>query len=140
MNKEHTIVLFEENPQLYLDRDAMTDQSLTMFGFACGDGWFEIIRKLSLKLTVLIRSEKEPELRAIQVRERFGALSFNTNVTNDDIKQAIEEAVLESRNVCESCGDNGELFHRGGWLKTLCIGCGLRHGFLPARGLEDTTR
>lgn len=136
MNKEHTIVLLEENPQLYLDRDSMTDQSLTMFGFACGDGWFEIIRKMSVKLTALIRSEKEPELRAIQVRERFGALSFNANIMTGNIKQAIEEAQLESRNVCEVCGGNGELFHKDGQLKTLCVGCGLRHGFLPTRGLE----
>lgn len=139
MNKEHTLILFEENPQLYLDRDTLSDSSLKYFRFAVDDGWFNIIRELSSKLTKLIRSEISPDLVVYQVKQRFGGLKFLTNLTNEYIEEAVQAAENEAWSICEMCGDNGTLHHRTGFLKTLCIHCAMRVGYQPVGNLEENT-
>jgi hypothetical protein len=50
MNKENTERLIKRSPFLYQTADLPPNEALMCFGFACGDGWFEIINELSDKI------------------------------------------------------------------------------------------
>lgn len=76
MNNENTSKLFQEFPRLFRDRE-----NSCMGGFACGDGWYELIFKLcaaieSEAMRLGINPESGAWPRARQVKEKFGTLSF----------------------------------------------------------------
>ena len=54
MNKNLTEKLWNNFPLLYKGKNASIKESLIPFGFECGDGWYCLIWKLSLKLEPLI--------------------------------------------------------------------------------------
>lgn len=97
------------------------------FGFECSDGWFKLINTLSNELEKLIRKYRETETgvdedwmpRAVQVKEKFGGLRFYMSGGTDAMFAIISKAEQESYNVCEECGDHGNL-QKNGWLKTRC--------------------
>lgn len=87
-----------------------------------GDGWFDLIDKLSAKIEKLIEAmpeENREYVSAAQVKEKFGGLRFYMHFTSPEIEELIEKAEEESQNLCEVCGLFGKL-RKGGWLKTLC--------------------
>ena len=57
-------------------------QTCMSWGFECMDGWFLLLRNLSLGLEALILAMPEEErkpFRAAQVKEKFGTLRFSYN-------------------------------------------------------------
>ena len=50
MNKEHTEYLAKTYPKIYCDLNKPAEESCMHWGFACGDGWFKILDKLSRNL------------------------------------------------------------------------------------------
>jgi hypothetical protein len=111
MRPELDVALVRDFPRLY--RDRMCD------GFATGDGWEPLIRRLSEKLEPIAR---ETGLHALQVKEKFGGLRFY--VSADGVRAAIEAAEEESFQTCEHCGAAGSTReYGGGWLITLCDVC-----------------
>jgi len=137
MNKEHGKELLNSFSELYSEAYRPPTESLMCFGWEHGDGWFEIIKKLSEKLTTLIKSGDCPNLKAVQVKEKFGGLRFYTNFITDESEKVIDEAEKEASKTCELCGNKGELHHRGGWLKTLCSQCAQPLEYVPAKDLTD---
>jgi hypothetical protein len=128
MNDELTAKLFERYPLLYRKRSntRMAD------GFACGDGWFAIIDRVSAALEAEIVRLQQTGMSArrlpaaFQVKEKFGALRFYlTRSNNETMNRAIEQAEQQSACTCESCGAPG-LLRRSGWLCTLCDACEAR--------------
>jgi hypothetical protein len=109
-------------PLLYSARHADTRHTLSHVGFETGDGWFDIIYELSAKLENLI--EKLPpgegnSYYAVQVKEKFGLLSFYMSKVTEEMRSLIGEAEGKSASTCEECEQRGKL--RGGrCLKTLC--------------------
>jgi hypothetical protein len=92
-------------------------------GFDVGDGWYGIIRDLSVKLEELIRREPEPAMYyAEQVKEKFGGLRFYMSCQTDGIRMAIQDAEDRAARTCEKCGQPGKA-RDGGWIKTMCDGC-----------------
>jgi len=119
MNKENTMKLFNDFPNLYQGKNRPITENLMSFGFECGDGWFSLIYELSKKL-----SEVNPECIAVQVKEKFGGLRFYTDYINAEGDKAIDEAERMADNTCEFCGStNSSVKKRGGWIKTLCDEC-----------------
>ena len=92
-------------------------QSLMCFGFMTDDGWFNIIRNLSMKL-----ARVSPLTRASEVKEKFAMLRYYTDGITESGMLAIQEAEEESRVTCERCGDVGSL-RDDGWMYTLCNRC-----------------
>ncbi len=89
------------------------------WGFACGDGWFEIIKNLSEKI-----SEISPETEAVQVKEKFGGLRFYISTGSDEVYDLINEAEDKSYRICEKCGSEENVTTEGpGWIFTLCDKC-----------------
>ncbi len=138
MNAENTKYLFDTYPILYRDHTAPITQSLMAFGFEHGDGWFDLIDKLSAKLEMLNNEPACPYYTiAEQVKEKFGTLRFYIRLerkaggASTDDEWAAERvwrdilwditcrAESKSAWICEECGDHGET-NSNGWLSTLC--------------------
>lgn len=120
MKQELEDKLFDKYPNLYADKDLPMSQTAMCWGIACGDGWYDIIDRLSAKL--------EPMgIKAMQVKEKFGGLRFyiygNSERDNfDEAYKYVNEAEAESTKTCEQCGKPGQLYG-GRWLVTLCKDC-----------------
>lgn len=101
-----------------------------MFGFECGDGWFELLKDLISELKCLSQTgdltqsfgfDDEPvSLNVDQVKEKYGTLRFYTNWQTDEVDKAIKRAEEHSAVTCEECGKPGILRQRGAWCYTSC--------------------
>ncbi len=116
MNEENEKKLVKEFPKLYEGCGKTTDESLMAFGFACDDGWFDLIYQLSKDITAL-----DPKATANQIKEKFGGLRFYATVQNEKAFDLIHKAEKESYKTCETCGKKGILRKNLGWILTLCL-------------------
>jgi hypothetical protein len=85
-------------------------ETLMPFGFAHGDGWFDLLRRLCEHLEpVAADAERETghPFQIVQAKEKFGALRFYPNYSNDAIAALIGSAEIESTQTCEICGKPG---------------------------------
>lgn len=94
----------------YTDRDPIKDSGF----FECGNGWFPLIKDLITDLIELGWNKQ-----TCQVKEKFGALRFYINTGSDEIFKKIHSYENQSYEICETCGEKGEL-RLVGWYKTLC--------------------
>lgn len=123
MHPELEDKLVRQFPQLYQGVNRPVTQSLMCFGFECGDGWFDLLWDLSVKLS----SDPHNIPEAVQVKEKFGTLRFYVGSALDEQHELIAEAERISAMVCEQCGNHGQLMTTSptgsgyGWLKTLCL-------------------
>lgn len=125
MSPERQTLLYQRYPVLYRGRKRPITESLMSFGFECGDGWFDLLERLSARIEARAlerRARGTPETdlpEAEQVKEKYGTLRFYLARSDDDIDRWILEAEDESARTCELCGNPGEL--RGvSWYQTLC--------------------
>lgn len=118
MSPELDAALVRDFPALYADRNADMQSTAMCWGFCCGDGWEPLIRKLSEQLHFLSKAEG-CEVRASQVKEKYGTLCFYTWGTTDIMHACISQAERRSAQTCETCGESGSTRGRG-WLTTLC--------------------
>jgi len=118
--------LFKAFPKLYRQKDLSIRETAMCWGFSCGDGWYDIIWKLSEKIEKYNEEHKkefkEP-IEAIQVKEKFGGLRFYTNYSTDEVDKWIREAEDEAWKTCERCGIKENIVHTKGWIYTLCKKC-----------------
>jgi uncharacterized protein with HEPN domain len=127
MRVAHSKQLIERYPSLYRLADASLISSSPPFareGFACGDGWFVVIDKLSARLSA------DPNLVVSQIKEKFGLLRIYFELSplpSDEIEEATDvalaEAVAESRVTCEWCGQPGKHAQREGHWSVKCDAC-----------------
>jgi uncharacterized protein with HEPN domain len=127
MSVEHSKQLIERHPSLYRLADASPVPSSPPFareGFACGDGWFRLVDRLSAKLSA------DPDLVVSQIKEKLGLLRIYfepSPLPSSEIEEATDaalaEAVAESRITCERCGKPGKHARRGGYWSVECDAC-----------------
>lgn len=126
MNQDLDNKLCKDFPNLFVDRKASMQVTCMCWGFACGDGWYGIIREAAEQLEPLIVEIKQKYPndfpRASQVKEKFGTLRFYLSHGTDQMYDIVSEAERKSDTTCEYCGKKGKL-RKGGWLKTLCNTC-----------------
>ncbi len=65
--------------------------------------------------------------RAVQVKEKFGTLSFYMSSGTNEIWNLIRQAENTSAITCEDCGEPGVL-RASNWVKTLCDKCAKKCG------------
>ena len=125
MRKELTEKLYNDFPDLYEQRSWSIHESCMPWGFECGDGWFDLIYKLSKDLMAVSK-----KVRAVQVKEKFGGLRFYfsysgnvTKATDDKVWKLIGTAEDESYKTCEYCGSKENVKQTPGWIITLCGDC-----------------
>lgn len=90
---------------------------VAVWGLQCGSGWFDLIDDLCADLRAI-----DPDIKAHQVKEKFGGLRFYTGGTSKEALDRIQEAADESVETCEYCSNPGERTNNG-WIRTLCGSC-----------------
>lgn len=128
MDKSLENELEESYPEIFEYYDADIENpapNISLFGFECGDGWYEIIDGLCETIT-----QQDISLRVVQAKEKFGGLRFYyQEVEVEDEQQAnllhgaVKMAESMSFRTCEMCGDTGSLRDDEGWYKTRCDSC-----------------
>ena len=116
MDKEKTDTLCNEFSCLY-DKD---------FYFECNEGWFDLIYALSKRLEVHILNipkRNQHFTKAVQVKEKFGAMRFYMSSGTEEMLDLINKAEKKSTKVCEACGKSGKVIWSNGWATTLCSDC-----------------
>jgi len=131
MNDELTLKLFNEFPELFKYRKDYR-QSLMGFGFACDDGWFNLIYKLCKDIKAILDKTPIEGFYVVQIKEKLGGLRFYITHATKEIFNLIEEAEKKSYHTCEVCGKEGKLrikidIH---WYKTLCKDCSTELGYI----------
>lgn len=95
-------------------------RDISRWGFGCDAGWADLITQLCERLDAL----KLPDLRVVQIKEKFGTLRFYVHGDNDEVTTLIQAAVAESGETCEWCASRGELRKsERGYFLTLCDSC-----------------
>lgn len=94
---------------------------LALWGFECGDGWTDLIYRLSQAISTYI---KPIGLYVVvtQVKEKFGTLRFYVDGGDEEVFRLIDAAEQKSATICEACGAPGTLVMKG-WCSTLCESC-----------------
>ena len=94
--------LFSAFPVLYQLKDAPLTDALMAWGFCCGDGWFDLLCRLSKDLEEYNYNHPESPVIATQVKSKFGELCFYINDRdNKKIMDRISEEETEARHVSE---------------------------------------
>lgn len=112
MNEALSKKLLDDFPRLYRDRHKTSMQR----GFECGDGWFELIYKLSQDVEAVARdgglNPDAPEWPLCrQVKEKMGSLRFVVHAVEgySEIYESISELRLAALNrslqISEQCGN-----------------------------------
>jgi hypothetical protein len=109
-------MLYERYPNLYKQHKLDMTQTCMCWGICTGNGWFNLIDDLSSKLEPL-------GVEAVQVKEKFGILSFYLDRYNIKAIELVNEAAERSYKICEVCGKDGELRKDLSWIRTLCEDC-----------------
>lgn len=124
MSPGNTQKLFDAFPQLYRGRNKPQESSMH-WGFECGDGWFDLLLKLSQaiedeakKIVIGPMSEAWPE--ALQVKQKFGSLRFHLENATPAMERLIEEASKASTQTCQVCGAQARIFQHPRSPKVLC--------------------
>lgn len=110
--------LCEKYPKIFVDRHAPMQVTAMCWGFECGDGWYPILDELCSKVQEECDLTGE-QIKATQVKEKFGTLRFYTDYTSDKIRDLIEEAAKKSAETCERCGNPGKVRGKG-WYYCAC--------------------
>lgn len=87
-----------------------------------GRGWYPILIALDAELTDI-----DPDLRYVQIKERYGGLRVYTTKPSPENWSAVRRAKRRAQSAalatCESCGRAGTMHSRLGWYRTLCGSC-----------------
>ena len=83
-------------------------------------GWLPLIDSLCEWLQSGTDHNHQPQVVAVQVKEKFGELRFYTEGASESQEAAISFAEHLSSQICEVCGAAGKLRAERGWLRTLC--------------------
>jgi hypothetical protein len=88
---------------------------------ACLPGWLDLIDELCGMLKTYLEDHPEvPQVRARQVKEKFGGLRFYYSGGDAKCRELVARAEERSLSICEVCGRVGML---GGedWLRVRCL-------------------
>lgn len=94
----------------YTDRPAIKERYIA----GVGNGWLGLIKEL-IEEAIKLGWDRQ----VCQIKEKFGGLRFYINGAPDEVHKLIREAEDKSYEICEVCGEPGEMRH-GGWIVTLC--------------------
>lgn len=149
MTKEREQRLVGDFPELF--REYKKEGTCMAIGFACDDGWFDLVHDLSSEIAVFSR-ENGVVAKAKQVKEKFGGLRFyvairrkgpsengqeEMEIAEDEtdpvpvsvfqgLRAIVDAAEKKSFRICEICGQPGECGSIHGWRRTLCPPCHAR--------------
>ena len=124
MTKELDDKLCEKYPRIFVDRHGDPKETCMCWGFP-GNGWYWLLDKLCQHLQWNIDRNGDPQLKAVQVKEKFGSLRVYTEGGNAEQHAVIHFAEALSYGICETCGTTKgvEQRRKNGWVYTSCEEC-----------------
>jgi len=132
MKEEREKYLTNKFPLMYTkDQIDGRETPYSLFGFECGDGWFRIIYWLSKYVQNYIDENNKyaekfpnqykfiPQVKVVQVKEKFGGLRFYYSGGDDKIGEVISFVESISYSICETTGKTENIgYNTKGWIKT----------------------
>ena len=125
MSPEKSNELIAIYPELFSEIHHL--MPFSMFGFECGEGWFDLLKECIEKIQKVCEHDGL-ETKIAQIKEKFGTLRFYVDAGTDGVYDAIEEAEGKSMITCEKCGSPGRTRADRPWIKTLCDECNTGDG------------
>jgi len=140
MTEDKNSELTTKYPKLFTGFQRPDDKGYYPFWFECSDGWYTLISELAGDIQNYVdnkndsygykvkrgeaKEEDRPEyqVRAVQVKQKFGGLRFYVNGGDDFVDGMITFAESMSLKICEHCGNPGRSCG-GGWIYTFCEPC-----------------
>ena len=127
MKQELDELLCEKYPKMMVNRNSPMMETCMCWGFACGDGWFNILDQLmgNIQHHIDWKNKKEEVVVQVtldQVKEKFGTLRFYYTGGDDIIDGMVRMAESMSGVTCEECSAPAKT-HGPGWICTICESC-----------------
>lgn len=104
MDSQKTNELYERFSHLYRERLAPLESSKMAWGFQCGDGWYNLIHKMSKRITNLLNDDEDAPAIVEVSRNEDGTLYVDVRNRTLAIADIVETAKEQSRIICETCG------------------------------------
>jgi len=123
MTKELQEKLYTKYPLIFQNKDKSMKESCMYWGISTNDGWYKIIDRLCSNLQWNTDHNKQPQIIASQVKEKFGGLCFYVESGTSEQHAVISFVESLSHHVCEECGSMENVGHTKGWITTLCKKC-----------------
>ena len=123
MKKELQDKLYENYPKIFRQKDLSMHETCMNWGICTGDGWYTLIDALCCSLQFNIDYNKQPQLEAVQVKEKFGGLRFYVENASSEQHAVISFVEAFSTKVCETCGSTENVTQTPGWIMTICSKC-----------------
>ncbi len=124
MNQVNQQKLFSTFPRLY--RVAAGASGYGMFwGIECGDGWLDLLMKLSEAIETQAHQDGCSDIgwpAVTGIKQKYGLLDFTMHGVTDANWDMICSAESQSQYICESCGEPGHL-HEDSWINVYCPEC-----------------
>ena len=124
--EEFSELMIKNFPDIYI-RERESEYELPtpfeLFYFETGDGWNNLLYKLSEDIKTYCDDHKLKLPIALQVKSKFGGLIFYINETTKEVYDIITKAENDSFNICEKCGSTEDVTCKGSWITTLCKKC-----------------
>ncbi|MCB1600686.1 MAG: hypothetical protein KDI66_11785 [Xanthomonadales bacterium] len=99
-------LLCEKYSKIFADR--RNPDSCMFRGFACGDGWFNLIDRLCFRIQSGVDAGDRPQPVAAQVKEKVGGLRIYWRNADEMVRELTYFAGDVSEVTCELCGAPGE--------------------------------
>ena len=132
MNEELELQLIAKYPDILKLYKEPISETCMGWGMECDDGWYNLLDECLEELEYLCHKfsteDRKVEIRAEQIKEKFGTLRFYTTIENATelerkiLNRVIDNAETDSANICEVTGNNGKFCKSNTtrWYKTLC--------------------
>ena len=128
MKQELETKLVKKYPKIFKMVGSSPQESCMAWGMDCGDGWYWLIDQLCKVLQFNTDNNKQPQVVAAQVKEKFGGLRFYINSGSTEQFAAIHLAESMSYGICEICGTTENVGQTDGWISSLCPKCAEKNG------------
>ncbi|CAB3804204.1 hypothetical protein LMG28614_05979 [Paraburkholderia ultramafica] len=120
MSPEKSAFLRERHPLIFsATKQSHPHAPFSYWGLQCGDGWAGLLDDLCRQLQCETAENGAPQVVALQVKEKFGAIRFYAADLAARQRNLVQAAEAASKTTCETCGAPGALID-GLWVKTRC--------------------
>jgi hypothetical protein len=119
MNNIKTKFLIKKYKDFFMYESSL----VSLFGFECGDGWFDLLDSCLSEIKKKINNKYN--FYITQIKEKFGTLriyysSSGSMEDEEDITKILLKYEIKSCKVCELCGKKAKLRRIHSWVYTLC--------------------
>lgn len=87
--------------------------------FSIPDGWMDLFDTLVDDLKAHSEAH-DLSIYAVQAKEKFGELRLYVNGADSYSHELISAAIRKSAKTCVTCGAEGEIINRNGWISPFC--------------------